>query len=156
MSESSDQALLRRFIEFELALERDSSEIVEEFDWGRLIHNPATPAMWSGNYLEVHAVDLGADALVAIADEAQGPLPGVEHRDIVPADPDHGDRLSEGFEALDGWDVMRSVYMVLTREPGRQIGPAKETERAAVAGIRRGGGRGGPGVPPPGGGGALG
>jgi ribosomal protein S18 acetylase RimI-like enzyme len=137
MSESSDQALLRRFIEFELALERDSSEIVEGFDWGRLIHNPATPAMWSGNYLEVHSGDLDADALAALADEVQGPLRGVEHRDIVPADPDHGDRLAEAFEALDGWDLMRSVYMVLAREPDRQVGPANEVERAAVAGIRR-------------------
>jgi ribosomal protein S18 acetylase RimI-like enzyme len=137
MSASSDPELLRRLVEFELSLERDSSEIVEEFDWGRLIHNPQTPAMWSGNYLEVRSTGLGADALAALANEVQGPLEGIEHRDIVPADPDHGSRLVEGFEALEGWEVMRSVYMVLTRAPGRQVGPAKEVEHAAVAEVRR-------------------
>ena len=137
MSGSSDPELLRRLLEFELSLERDSSEIVEEHDWGLLIYNPDTPAMWSGNYLEVHSTDLDADALAALADEAQGPLEGIEHRDIVPVDADYGNRLTEGFEALDGWDVMRSVYMVLAREPGRQVGPAKEVEPAAVAAVRR-------------------
>src|SRR5262245_49475249 len=113
MSGSSDAGLLRRLVEFELSVERDSAELVEEFDWGRLIHNPETPAMWSGNYLEVDSAGLDAVALAALADEVQGPLDGIEHRDIVPADPDRGSRLVEGFEALEGWEVMRSVYMVL-------------------------------------------
>jgi ribosomal protein S18 acetylase RimI-like enzyme len=137
MSGSSDPELLRRLFEFELSLERDSSEIVEELDWGLLIHNPETPAMWSGNYLEVHSTDLDADALAALADEVQGPLEGIEHRDIVPVDADYGSRLVEGFTALEGWDVMRSVYMVLNRAPGRQVGAAKEVEPAAVAAVRR-------------------
>lgn len=137
MSGSSDPELLRRLVDFELSLERDSSEVVEEFDWGVLIHNPETPDIWSGNYLEVRSTDLDADALAALANEMQGPLEGIEHRDIVPADPDHGSRLVEGFEGLEGWEVMRSVYMVLTREPGRQVGPAKEVEHAAVAQVRR-------------------
>jgi ribosomal protein S18 acetylase RimI-like enzyme len=137
MSESSDSELLRRLVEFELALERDSSEIVEEFDWGRLIHNPETPAMWSGNYLDVRSTDPDADTLAALADEVQGPLEGIEHRDIVPADPAYGERLVQGFEALEDWDVVRSVYMVLTREPDREVGFAREVERAAVLPVRR-------------------
>src|SRR5262245_43231880 len=137
MSGSSEPDLLPRLIDFELFLERDSSETVEEFDWGRLIYNPETPGMWSGNYLEVHSAGLDALDLAALADEVQAPLEGIEHRDIVPADPDHGSRLVEGFEALEGWEVMRSVYMVLTREPDRQVAAAKEVQRAAVASVRR-------------------
>jgi hypothetical protein len=45
MSGSSDPELLRRLVEYQLALERDSSEAVEEFDWGRLIYNPKTDAI---------------------------------------------------------------------------------------------------------------
>ncbi len=40
MSGSSDPELLRRLVDFELSLERDSSEIVEEFDWGRADPQP--------------------------------------------------------------------------------------------------------------------
>ena len=137
MSESSDPGLLQRLVDFELALERDSSEVVEEFDWGRLIHNPETPDMWSGNYLEIHSTDLDADALEALADEVQGSLEGIKHRDIVPVDPAYAQRLAQGFEARDGWNTVRSVYMVLAREPEQEVGPAREVERSAVAAVRR-------------------
>jgi len=136
MSGSSDPELLQRLIEFELALERDSSEVVEEFDWGRLIHNPQTPAMWSGNYLEVRSTDLDAGGLAALADRIQGPLERIEHRDVVAADPAYAQRLAQGFEALEGWDVSRSLYMVLTRKPDRQVGSAREIEREGVAAVR--------------------
>ena len=137
MSGSSDPELLRRLVDFDLSLERDSSEIVEEFDWGRLIHNPETPAMYSGNYLEVRSTDLDANALAALADEVQGPLAGIEHRDVVPADPPHGERLVQGFSALGGWDVVRSLYMVHRREPEREVDSARDIERAAVVSVRR-------------------
>jgi ribosomal protein S18 acetylase RimI-like enzyme len=137
MSESSDPQLLRRLVGFDLSLERDSSEIVEEFDWGLLIHNPETPEIWSGNYLEVRSTDLDAESLAALAEKMQGPLDGIQHRDIVPADPGYADRLVAGFGALEGWDVVRSVYMVLAREPDREAGSAVEVERAAVASVRR-------------------
>lgn len=136
MSGSSDPDLLRRLLEFELSLERDSSEIVEEFDWGRLIHNPATPAMYSGNYLEVRSTDLDAGAVAAIAEEAQGRL-GIDHRDVVPADPAHADQLVAGFQELPGWETVRSVYMVLTRDLDRDAGRAKEVPRTAVEAVRR-------------------
>jgi ribosomal protein S18 acetylase RimI-like enzyme len=136
MSGSSDAALLRRLVEFELSLARDSSEVVEEFDWGRLIYNPATASMWSDNYLEVRSTDLDAEALVALAEEIQGPL-GLEHRDVVPAEPAHGARLAQGFEAVEGWEVWRSVYMVRAREPDREAGAAIEVRRSTVAVVRR-------------------
>ncbi len=134
MSGSSE--LLRRLIDFELALERDSSEIVEQFDCGRLIHNPKTDAMWSGNYLEVHTTELDADALAEFADRVLALL-GIEHRYVVPVDPAYADGLVPGFEGLDGWEVRRSVYMVRVREPEGQIGPAREVPRAAVEAVRR-------------------
>jgi ribosomal protein S18 acetylase RimI-like enzyme len=136
MSWSSDRALLRRLVDFELSLERDSSETVEPFDWGRLIYNPETAAVWSSNYLEVHSTDLSPDALAAIADEVQGAR-GIEHRDVVPVDPEHADRLVPGFRQLAGWDVFRSLYMVLTREPDREIAPAREVPREEVEAVRR-------------------
>lgn len=137
MSGSSDPGLLRRLVDFDLALERDSSEVVEEFDWGRLIHNPETPEIWSGNYLEVHSTDLDADGLVALADEIQGPLEGIRHRNVLPADSGLGRRLVQGFEALEGWEVARNLYMILTRAPDREVRSAREVERSAVAAVRR-------------------
>jgi ribosomal protein S18 acetylase RimI-like enzyme len=136
MNVSSDPDLLRRLLDFELALERDATDRVEEFDWGRLIYNPGDTAMWSSNYLEVHSTALDAAELVALADEFQGPR-GIKHRDVVPVDPSHGDRLVEDFEALDGWETERSVYMVLRREPDREAEAAKEVSSTAVAEVRR-------------------
>src|SRR3954451_926164 len=136
MSGSSDDALLRRLVEFELSLERDSSEHVEEFDWGRLIFNPETAAIWSDNYLEVHSTELDAGALMALAEELQGPL-GIGHRDVVPVDPSHGERLVRGFDALERWETRRSVYMVRARESDRDDGGAKEVPRSSVEVVRR-------------------
>jgi|SRR5829696_4164191 len=136
MSATSEPELLRRLSEFELTLERDSSETVEEFDWGRLINNPKTNAMWSDNYLEVHTTDLGAEALAELADQVLAPR-RIEHRFVVPVDPAYAERLVPGFQELDGWEVWRSVYMVLTREPDRETGPAQEVLRAAVEPVRR-------------------
>lgn len=135
MSESSE--LLQGVFEFTLALERDAAETVEEFDWGRLIYNPATAAMWSGNYLEVRSTDLDAGAIAALADEVQGPLAGISHRAVMPAHPDHGERLVQGFQALDDWEVVRSLYMVLRRDPDREAGGAREVPMAAVEAVRR-------------------
>jgi GNAT superfamily N-acetyltransferase len=136
MSGSSDPGLLRRLIDFELDLERNASEHVEEFGWGRLIYNPELAAMWSSNYLEVRSTELDADALVALAEELQGSR-GIEHRDVVPVDPRYGEQLVPGFEALDGWEIMRSLYMVLRRAPDRDGSPAVEVPRGEVEAVRR-------------------
>jgi ribosomal protein S18 acetylase RimI-like enzyme len=136
MSGSSDPELLHRLVDFELTLERDSSETVEEFHWGRLIYNPKTDAMWSDNYLEVQTTDLDAEALAELADRVLAPH-GIQHRFVVPVDLAYADRLVPGFQALDGWEVRRSAYMVLAREPDRGVGPAQEVPRAAVEAVRR-------------------
>ena len=136
MSASSNPELLSRLVGFELSLERDASEDVREFDWGRLIHNPEVAAIWSSNYLEVRSDDLDADALAALAEELQAPL-GIEHRDVVPADPRRGEQLIAGFEALEGWETVRSLYMVLGREPDRELAPAREVPRSTVEAVRR-------------------
>src|ERR1700752_1908927 len=92
MSESSDPELLQRLVDFQLDLQRDSSEEVDEFEGGRLIYNPATAAMWSDNFLEVESGDIDADRLVTLADELLGGR-GMEHRSVVPRDPQQGERL---------------------------------------------------------------
>jgi ribosomal protein S18 acetylase RimI-like enzyme len=136
MSESSDPRLLRRLVEFELSLTRDSSERVEEFGWGLLIHNPDIDALWSGNYLEVQTTDLDADALAELADQLLAPR-GIQHRFVVPGDPAYAGRLVPRFRELGHWTVRRSAYMVLAREPDREVGPVSEVPRAAIAAVRR-------------------
>src|SRR5690349_19592877 len=101
MSASSDPELLRRLVEFELDRQRRSSERVEQFDWGSLILNPPTRALWSDNFLEVGAPQLGAERLAGLADELLG-TSGIDHRYILPSDPSHGDELAPGFLEL-GW-----------------------------------------------------
>ena len=88
MSGSSDPELLRRLVDFQLELKRDSSEDVDEFEWGRLIYNPRTAAIWSDNFLEVDSGEIDADRLVTLADELLGGR-GLKHRYVVPRDPQH-------------------------------------------------------------------
>ena len=74
MSGSSDPELLpapRRLSSW--TLERDSSEDVDEFEWGRLIYNPRTADIWSGQLPRGSTpARFDADRLVALADEAAG------------------------------------------------------------------------------------
>ena len=91
--------------------------------------------MWSDNFLEVDSGEIDADRLVALADELLGGR-GLEHRYVVPRDPRHGERLEPRFREL-GWDVDRSLYMVLRRQPDREGSPAAEVTREEVAAVRR-------------------
>jgi ribosomal protein S18 acetylase RimI-like enzyme len=135
MSASSDPDLLARLVAFVLSLERDASEIVEQFDWGRLVYNPKTAAMWSGNYLEVHSAERDAGALAELADEVLAPR-GIEHRFVMPLDPAGGQRLLPGFRELGGWEIWRSVYMVRAREPDCPASEAKEVSRDETEAVR--------------------
>ncbi len=135
MSASSDPELLRRFLEFERKLKRESSEIVERHDWGRLIVNPPTRALWTDSFLEVEAADLGAAELAALADESLG-AHGIEHRLIVSVNPSHGKRLTPAFREL-GWEVWRSLYMALKGSSEREAPAAVEVSRAEADPVRR-------------------
>jgi len=135
-SQGSNSGLLAHLVAFVLALERDASEIVEEFDWGRLVYNPKTAAMWSGNYLEVHSEERDAHALAELADEVLAPR-AIQHRFVMPLDPAHGERLLPGFRELDGWEDWRSVYMVRAREPERPVSEAREVSREETEAVRR-------------------
>jgi ribosomal protein S18 acetylase RimI-like enzyme len=134
MSASSDRDLLRRLVEFELDRQRRSSERVDQFGWGRLILNPPTSALWSDNFLEVRARQLGAERLAGLADELLG-ANGIEHRYVVPADPSQGYRLAPRFLEL-GWELNRSLYMVLRRENDRVPGDTREVPRRVIEPIR--------------------
>lgn len=127
MSASSDPTLLQRLIDFELAVVRDSSEIVEEFDWGRFIHNPETDEIWVDNYLELDSDGVDSIELAAIADRMLGGR-GLEHRLIWPRHPERGRALEAGFREL-GWEIDLSLYMVLRRDPDRAAAPAAEVPR---------------------------
>jgi ribosomal protein S18 acetylase RimI-like enzyme len=135
MSGSSDADLLRRLVDFDLELERRSSEQVEEFDWGRLFVNPKTDELWRDNFLEVDSDELGADDLAALADDLLGGR-GFGHRYVTPRDPRRGEKLEAGFRGL-GWEVERNLFMVLRRSPGRQGSPAAEVPRAEIEEVRR-------------------
>jgi GNAT superfamily N-acetyltransferase len=135
MSGSSDPGLLRRLVDFEHDLEGLSSEQVDQYDWGRLIVNPHTPAIWRDNFLEVADPGVDADELAALADELLGGR-GLAHRYVVPRDPARGKGLEPRFQEL-GWKVDRSLYMVLRRERNRDGSPAVEVPRGEVEGVRR-------------------
>jgi GNAT superfamily N-acetyltransferase len=135
MSASSDPELLARLVGFVLALERDASEIVEAFGWGRLVYNPKTAAMWSDNYLEVHSAERDARPLAELADQVLAPR-GIKHRFVMPLDPADGQRLLPGFRELGGWEVWSSVYMVRTRELERPASDAKEVAREETEAMR--------------------
>jgi ribosomal protein S18 acetylase RimI-like enzyme len=135
MSGSSEPELLRRLIEFELELERRSSEQVEEFDWGRLIVNPDTAEIWRDNFLEVSSDEVGAGDLATLADDLLGGR-GFGHRYVTPRNPARGEELEPGFRER-GWEVESNVYMVLRRAPDRQGSPAAEVPRADIEEVRR-------------------
>jgi ribosomal protein S18 acetylase RimI-like enzyme len=132
-SDGQDEVLLRRLIEFELDRAALAAERVEPHDWGRLITSSATLDLWSDNFLEVTA-DVDADRLAAIAEQLLGGR-GATHRYVVPRDPLLGEMLEPRFREL-GWQVDRTVYLVLRRDPDRQGRPATEVERAAVEELR--------------------
>src|SRR5690349_8103559 len=134
MSASSDRELLARLVEYELDRQRRSSERVEEFDWGRLILNPSTSALWSDNFIEVGTPQLGAERLAGLADELLG-ANEIKHRYVVPSDPSRGDELAAGFLEL-GWQLNRFLYMVLARQTRRAPHGTREVARQAIASIR--------------------
>jgi ribosomal protein S18 acetylase RimI-like enzyme len=119
----------------DLDRERRAAEHVEHVDRGWLIFNPETSALWSANFLEVEAPGLEADQLAGLADDLLGGR-GIGHRYIVPGDPELGEALEPRFREL-GWEVDRSLYMVLRRAPDRQGSSALEVPRAATEGVRR-------------------
>src|SRR4051794_9655480 len=135
MSGSSDLELLRRLVDFELELKGRSAERIEQFDWGRLILNPKTSAIWTANLLDAESRDVDAELLAALADDLLGGR-GMDHRFVVPRDAKVGEELAPGFREL-GWDVDRSLYMVLRRSPDRRRPPAVEVSREQAAGVRR-------------------
>jgi GNAT superfamily N-acetyltransferase len=135
MSGSSDAALLRSLIELELSLERESSESVEEFDWGRLIHNPKTDQIWIDNYMELDSDDVDAHELAVIADRELGGR-GLAHRLIRPRGPERAAALETGFREI-GWDIDLSLFMVLRREPDRTTSQSAEVPRDRIEIVRR-------------------
>src|SRR5262249_1707224 len=135
MSASSDLGLLRRLIAYELDHAREVSELVEPIAGGTLVLNPALESIWSANYIELAAAPGTAGEPAGLADRLLGDR-GYRHRRVVPIEPAESERLAPGFAEL-GWEVSRSVYMVLSRPPLRTGAPAVEVSAAETQGIRR-------------------
>jgi GNAT superfamily N-acetyltransferase len=136
VSPATDAALLARLLRFELDLERDAAALVERHQWGSLVLAPQEPRLWSANYLEPKLADLDADSLSVLADRLLGER-GYAHRYVHPAEPALGDRLAPGLLEL-GWEIDRSLYLVLRRDPDRRPrAVAEEMPRRRLAAVRR-------------------
>jgi GNAT superfamily N-acetyltransferase len=145
------------FLAFELALDEQVCDEVRQEGWGRLFLTPSTPLLWDANWVGIEQVGLGADRVIAIADEALGGA-GFEHRTVCALDQADGRRLGEELEAeptrWPGWEVERTRYMVWrggearVASVGVDLGPAgavrsqlpthsgDKCERTAPAGVR--------------------
>jgi ribosomal protein S18 acetylase RimI-like enzyme len=135
MSESSDPDLLRRLWRTERDREREIAHTIEPFEGGFALISPDLDELWIANTLEAESPDLGAAQLATLADELLGGRE-MQHRLVNPAEPELGDRLTEGFRDL-GWDIDRNLFMVLRREPEREGVEAVEVPRERIAGLRR-------------------
>ncbi|MGH2980413.1 MAG: GNAT family N-acetyltransferase, partial [Solirubrobacterales bacterium] len=129
MATPTDEELLRRCWDFELAIGEAIAERVEDVGEGfTAVLDTRIPQVWDANYLVVESPAVTAQAVAAKADEVMGDL-GMEHRGMGARDPALGARLTEGLVKL-GWEAEVDVYQVLRRDPDR---PADvEVEQVSV------------------------
>src|SRR5215203_1788537 len=106
-----------RLLEFELALDVETSEEVVAFPWGRAFLSPALPLVWDANWVLIERVGMSAPEVVAAADEA---LAAYEHRTVAIADETDGLRLAQEIGGADGWELETTTYMVWR---GERAGP---------------------------------
>jgi GNAT superfamily N-acetyltransferase len=133
----ADAATRRRLLDFEIGLDRLSSDEVIEEGWGTAFLCPSLPRVWDVSWLAVEQTGLSVEELIALGDRILGGA-GFEHRTLVLCDEADGERLRPGFEALPGWEVERVRYMAWRRETGRQPAVAvRETHLAAILPLRR-------------------
>jgi ribosomal protein S18 acetylase RimI-like enzyme len=115
----TDTELLQRCRDFELGREAAAAQRVEQVGAGvTAVLSPDIPLVWDANYLLVEEAGLPAAEISVLADEVIGGL-GMKHRNVRTRDPELADRLEPEFQEL-GWDVDRTVNMVLRRDPDRR------------------------------------
>jgi ribosomal protein S18 acetylase RimI-like enzyme len=110
--------LLQRCRDFELGREAAAAQRVEDIGDGiTAVLSPDIPLVWDANYLLVEEPGASAAQIAAHAEVALGGL-GMKHRNVRTRDPALADQLQADFQAL-GWDLDRTMNMVLRRDPDR-------------------------------------
>jgi GNAT superfamily N-acetyltransferase len=94
---------------FELELDALTCDEVVVHDWGRAFLTPSLPAVWDASWVLIERPGASADAVAAIADEA---LAGFAHRTVAFSGEEDGARVAAEIDALPGWTVERTLYMV--------------------------------------------
>jgi ribosomal protein S18 acetylase RimI-like enzyme len=136
MPQTIEVQLLQRCRDFELDREAAAAERVEDTGDGVMaVLSPGIPLVWDANYLLVEEPELPAERIAARANEVLGDLE-MKHRSVKTRNPALAAELEPEFEQL-GWDVDRTMVMVLRREPDRE-GPVEvqQVDRKEVESLR--------------------
>ena len=132
-----DIATRRRLLDFEIGLDRQTSDEVAEEDWGTAFLCPSLPQVWDASWLAVEQTGFSAQELIELGDRVLGGA-GFAHRTLVLCDEADGERLRPAFEALPGWEVERVRYMAWRGDTGREGAAAvRETALAEILPLRR-------------------
>ena len=115
---TGDEQLLQRFIDFEIALYRETSEVVRECEGGFAMLCPSMPLVWDANDVVLMQEGVSAEDADRIADEELGGE-GMDHRSLGHVVPNEGAKLEPGLLKL-GWEVEWGVYMDRRGEPDRE------------------------------------
>jgi ribosomal protein S18 acetylase RimI-like enzyme len=98
-----------RLLDFELAIDRQASEEVVEYEWGRAFLCPSLPLAWDANWALIERPGMSAAEVVAAADES---LAGYGHRAVAIKDEADGARLVREITAIPRWEAEANLYMV--------------------------------------------
>jgi len=135
-----DPSARDRVLDFELELDALVSEEVATHEWGRAFLSPSLPLVWDASWVLIEWPGVTAAEAGAIADEA---LAGFGHRTVAFYGEGDGARAAAEIEALPGWTVERTLYMVLAAETAAAAASAQrppaviERPLAACADLRR-------------------
>lgn len=130
-----DDALLRRLAGFTADVDRETVERVEDVEGGIALLSPGIPLVWSANYLLFEGAAPGPERMAAIADDVLGGA-GFGHRSVSIADPRAAAEAEPAFLEL-GWEVDRSLFMVLRGSPDRPAPEAIVRSGEVPADLRR-------------------
>ena len=115
---TGDEQLMQRIIDFELAMYRETSEVVRECEGGYAMLCPSLPLIYDANDVILMEEGISAEEADRIADEEIGGM-GMVHRSLGHRVVAEGARLEPGLKRL-GWEAEWAVYMVLRGVPDRQ------------------------------------
>jgi GNAT superfamily N-acetyltransferase len=133
---TDEESLRRRLLEFQLELDVDACEQLQEHDWGRAFLCPSLPLIWDANWVLIEEPGVSARDAISLGDEVLGGA-GYLHRTIC-FSKDAGSRLREEAEALPGWQVERTVYLVWDGETEPATAPGvDEVALAQIEDLRR-------------------